>query len=233
MSVRCVWEHNGADTLLWAVNFVGAYTRGASLDEALRKMPREINSYITWAGGPIPDIVEIEIEEESACDLCVRDADSDVLFTREKVPLTRVEYEDLKSLALKSARDFQNLYDSIPDPERPLSPARETFYGPVPRTAEEMYRHTKSVNPYYFGEIGVRADNEGTLFACRKRGFEALEAQPDFLHNSVTEGSYGEYWSLRKLLRRFIWHDRIHGRALYRTATRAFGETTVANPFRF
>ena len=132
MSVRCVWEHNGEDTLLWAVNFVGAYTRGASLDEALRKMPREINSYITWAGGPIPNIVEIEIEEESACDLCVRDADSDVLFTREKVPLTRVEYEDLKSLALKSARDFQNLYDSIPDPERPLSPARGTFTGRFP-----------------------------------------------------------------------------------------------------
>ena len=34
----------------------------------------------------------------------------------------------------------------------------------------------------------------------------------DFLKNPVISGSYGEEWSLRKLLRRFVWHDRIHAR---------------------
>ena len=34
MIINCVWEHNGSDTLLYAVDFVGAYTRGESLGRA-------------------------------------------------------------------------------------------------------------------------------------------------------------------------------------------------------
>lgn len=41
----CVWEHNGNDTLLYATNFVGAYTRGEGLEIAKAKMPQEIASY--------------------------------------------------------------------------------------------------------------------------------------------------------------------------------------------
>ena len=52
-------------------------------------------------------------------------------------------------------------------------------------------------------------------------------------HNAVIEGSYGEAWSLRKVLRRFIWHDRIHAKAMYRMAVKVFGAENVANPFCF
>ena len=31
-----------------------------------------------------------------------------------------------------------------------------------------------------------------------------------------------ETWTLRKLLRRFIWHDRIHARAMVRMMKRTF-----------
>ena len=34
MIINCVWEHNGSDTLLYAANFIGAYTRGESLEIA-------------------------------------------------------------------------------------------------------------------------------------------------------------------------------------------------------
>ena len=34
MKVRCVWEHNGNDSILYAENFIGAFTRGSSLEEA-------------------------------------------------------------------------------------------------------------------------------------------------------------------------------------------------------
>ena len=75
-------------------------------------------------------------------------------------------------------------------------PNRQTFYGQVLRTVFEMYEHTKNVNEYYFGEIGVE-------------------------------------WSLRKLLRRFIWHDRIHAKAMYRMAIKTFGVDAVPNIFQF
>ena len=233
MKIPCFWEHNRGDTLLYAVDLPGAFTRGESLSVAIAKMPAEIKSYLAWKGDPVPALIEIVIAEEKESELDIRDADSDAIFDCEKAPLTRAEYETLKSLALRSAKDFQSLYESIPDKNAGLSPLRKTFYGQVPHTAREMYEHTKNVNAYYFGEIGVDTDNDGDIFACRLRGFEALEAQPDFLHMPVIEGSYGEYWSLRKVLRRFIWHDRIHARAMYRMALKVFGSKNVANPFCF
>ena len=233
MTINCVWEHNGNDTLLYAVDYIGAYTRGESLEIAKAKMPGEIVSYLKWLGDDTSDNIEVVITQEKDSELAIKDADSDVLFECEKAPLTADEYEKLKALALKSAKDFLALYDSIPDKSATAIAERKTFYGQVPRTADEMYEHTKNVNEYYFAEIDVDADNGGTIYECRKRGFEALEAKPDFLVNAVIEGSYGEDWSIRKVLRRFVWHDRIHARAMYRMAIKVFGAENVANPFMF
>ena len=233
MKVYCVWEHNGDDTLLYAVDYIGAYTRGESLEIAKAKMLGEIVSYLKWLGEDTSDNIEVVITQEKDSKLAIKDADSDVLFESEKAPLTADEYEKLKALALKSAKDFLALYDSIPDKSATAIAERKTFYGQVPRTADEMYEHTKNVNEYYFAEIEVDADNSGTIYECRKRGFEALETNPDFLQNNVIEGSYGEDWSLRKVLRRFVWHDRIHAKAMYRMAVRLFGESAITNAFRF
>lgn len=232
MKIRCVWEHNGSDSILYAENFAGAYTRGESKEIALQKMIREVESYLEWKGAAVPDSLETMIVQEKASLLAISDADSDVLFEEEKRPLTRAEYEELKALALKSAQDFLDLYEAIPDRNKSCLPIRKTFYGQVPRTASEMYEHTKNVNDYYFGEIGVETDHEGTIVECRQRGFAMLEGQPDFLENRVCLGSYGEEWSLRKVLRRFIWHDRIHAKAMYRMAIRTF-DGNIPNVFHF
>ena len=233
MVIRCIWEHNGSDTLLYAENFIGAFTRGASKEIALNKMPDEIKAYLKWRGESVTEIFAPEIIEEKQSELNIADADSDVIFDSEKQPLTKEEYLELKALALKSSEDFLTLYNSIPDKDKTCLPKRKTFYGDVPITANEMYEHTKNVNSYYFGEIGVDADNCGTILECRQRGFELLERQADYLNNKVFDGSYGEQWSLRKVLRRFIWHDRIHAKAMYKMAVSTFGKDSIPNIFEF
>ena len=233
MKIRCVWEHNGDDSIIYSDNFIGAFARGRTKDIALGKMADEVRAYLHWRNGLEPENLEPEIVQEKISELNVSDADSDVLFEAEKEALDFAEYEELKTLALRSAKDFLTLYESIPDKNRSCLPSRQTFYGQAPRTALEMYEHTKNVNAYYFGEIGVDADNEGSISSCRARGFERLETHPGFLRNTVFEGSYGEEWSLRKLLRRFIWHDRIHAKAMYRMAVKTFGAGAVPNIFHF
>lgn len=233
MIVNCVWEHNGEDSILYANNFVGAFTRGASKEEAIRKMPEEIRRYQLWRGEIPVDEYDIEIVQEKASDLQIRDADSDVLFATEEKPLTAGEYQYLKNLALKSAEDFWALYRSFPDKHKSALPYRKTFYGSAPRTAEEMYQHTKNVNEYYFSEIGAEADNDGTIVSCRARGFDALESIPGYLFLEAVTGSYGERWSVRKVLRRFIWHDRIHAKAMYRMGILTFGAGAVPDVFGF
>ena len=231
MIIRCIWEHNGDDTLLYAEEYPGAYARGESLEEALGKMEAEIHSFLRWSGQPCDGALETMVVQEKNSNLAIRDADSDVIFDSERMPLTLGEYLRLKEFVLRSAHDFWALYESIPDKEHSCLAERSTFYGAVPRTAEEMYQHTKSVNAYYFGEIGVEADNGETIAECRKRGFARLESMPDFLTLPPCEGNYGEEWSLRKMLRRFLWHDRIHAKAMYRMAVKTFGQSE--NPFCF
>lgn len=231
--MKLVWEHNGNDTLLYSVDYVGAYSRGESLDIALSKMNAEIESYCLWQNKNVEQDFNFEIVQEKKSDLQIADADSDILFDSEKETLSQKEYEELKALVLKSASDFHSLYSSIPNKNESCLPKRKTFYGDVPRTALEMYEHTKSVNSYYFGEIGIDADNEGTIYDCRKRGFELLEQTKGFLVNSIIEGSYDELWSLRKMLRRFLWHDRIHAKAMYRMAVKTFGIEKGRNTFNF
>lgn len=198
------------------------------LSKVLRSFDKNFERlHLTW------DVPEPEIIQEKVSTLTISDADSDVLFDEEKKPLSMAEYEELKSLALKSARDFLTMYEAVPDKDKSVLPVRQTFYGEIPRSAYEMYEHTKNVNAYYFGEIGVQADNNGTIEECRKRGFELLEHQPEFLENKVYLGSYDEEWSLREVLRRFIWHDRIHAKAMYRMAVKTFGNDVVPNVFSF
>ena len=233
MIIRCVWEHNGDDSLLYADQFAGAFTRGSSLQEAMLKIPEEIRRYQLWKGEAPFDGYEIEIVQEKKSDLQIKDADSDVLFQTEEASLTEEEYRSLKSVAMKSAEDFHALYLSFPDKNKSSRPRRKKFYGDVHRTAEEMYQHTKNVNSYYFSEIGIDADNEGSIVSCRSRGFDALEAVPGFLSMEAVTGSYDERWSVRKVLRRFIWHDRIHAKAMYRMGISVFGADTIPDVFGF
>ena len=95
--MRFVWEHNGADTLLYSVDCVGAYSRGENLDVAISKIQAEIASYSLWRNQNIDQDFEVEIVQEKNSSLQISDADSDVIFDSEKEPISQKEYEELKN----------------------------------------------------------------------------------------------------------------------------------------
>ena len=70
------------------------------------------------------------------------------------------------------------------------------------------------------------------IYANRMQALSELEDLPDFLSGKVYTADDGEEWTMRKVLRRFLWHDRIHAKAMWRTAKALWGED-VANPFYF
>lgn len=234
MKVQAIDEYNEEGHLIYAQNYMGAFVRGKTKEEALKKFKSEILQYAKWRGIKVESAYcRITVVQEKLSALKVCDADSDVLFDSEKPPLLLKEYQKLKSLTLKSAKDFLTLYSFIPNKNQTTLAPRQTFYGKLPLTAEEMYQHTKNVNAYYFGEIGLSAENTPDIYTCRLKGFEELEKQPDFLENKTYEGSGNELWTLRKLCRRFVWHDRIHAKAMYKMAVNLCGKERVKNPFYF
>lgn len=233
MLIEAIDEYNGDGHLMFACNFIGAFARGRTAKEAIGKFPKEIERYCRWRGVRPAGEYTVKITERKKSDLQISDADSDVIFESERTPILADEYAALRALALKSAADFETLYQSIPIKNKALVPCRKSFYGNIPSTASEMYAHTKNVNDYYFGEIGVAATNEPSILDCRVMAFEQLEKQPDYLQNTVFDGSFGEEWSLRKVCRRFVWHDRIHAKAMARAAAKMFGKENITDPFGF
>lgn len=234
--IRVVMEYNKDGYLLYAENYCGAFTRGKTKEAAISKFPNEIRQYKKWITGgkeELEEDYEVIIVQKKESNLQVCDADSDVIFETEKYQLEKEEYEYLKELAIKSAKDFQKLYDSVPDKKYSTLKMRKTFYGTVPRTAKEMYVHTNDVTNYYVGEIGVKIDNIEDIVLNRIHAIECIEKLPNYLENKVFIGSYNEEWSLRKVLRRFIWHDRIHAKAMYKMATKIWSREELENPFYF
>lgn len=229
--IQAVLEYNDNGCLLYAEHYPGAFARGKTPEEAIRKLPVDVEQYCRWSG-LIPER-EVQVVQRSQTALQVCDADSEVLFESEKMLLSTIEYEKLKCLALRSAKDFQVLYDSIPDKDRSGLPVRKTFYGEVPRTARQMYEHTNGVTNYYSGQLGVKMENPSSIMEGREEAFHRIERLPGFLEAPPIMGDYEEFWSLRKVLRRFIWHDRIHARAMYRMAVSLWEKDTLANPFFF
>ena len=232
--MKAVCEFNENGYLIYSVDYPGAYVRGASENEALAKFGGELRSYLRWSGVEQPpyDAPEIEIVERHLSGLQICQADSDVLFATEREPLTETEYERLKLLVLKSARDFRRLYESIPNPDISGRPPRRCFYGPVPRTPREMYEHTNRVTSYYTGAFGLETGDVPDIYLNRMQALSELETLPDFLDCRVYTAPDGETWTIRKSLRRFLWHDRIHAKAMWRTASALWG-SSIENPFFF
>lgn len=229
--MKAALEYNENGCLLWSLDCPGAFARGTSREETLVKLSADVEAFCRWSESEILCGAAEIAQEKYQPEMKIEDADSDLLFEWERQPLSREEYDTLRTLVLKSARDFETLYVSVPDPDAPLGEERRTFYGAYPNTARKMYEHTNSVTSYYVGEMGAEVNNLPGFYENRLNGLNALEQIPDFLNLPVIEGSYGELWSVRKVMRRFLWHDRIHARAMYRRAKTVFGE--VVDPFRF
>ena len=62
--IRCVWEHHGEDSLLHAIDYAGAFTRGPNRACAEGKMGEEIASYLEWSHGAPPDAWTVEVVQE-------------------------------------------------------------------------------------------------------------------------------------------------------------------------
>ena len=234
--IEVIAEYNEHGAMLWADAYPGAYSRGETVSGALEKFPKALSEYAAWAhGAPLPNLAESDFVVTHAyqTELRVDDADSDVLFPSERLPMDMTEYTQKKQLCIRSAQDFEKLVASIPQKDRALKKSRRTFYGKIPCSAREMAEHTNNTLEYYADAIGVPFENEGGLLENRKRLFRAIESAPDFLAPRVFTAGDGELWTLKKLLRRLIWHDRIHAHALYRRAITFWQKERIANPFCF
>ena len=227
-------EYNDRGVQAFADEYAGAFARGKTEREALEKLPHSIAEDRVWSGrGGCGTDERLLVIERIRSDAFVEDGGTTALFASERLPMDMTEYTQKKALCLKSARDVRTLFDSIPQKDRALVKSRQTFYGRIPQTSREMLRHINDAIVCSAACADVPFAPCDDLVENRIRLFRALEAMPNFLENRVRTADDGELWTRKKLLRRILWHDRIHARAMYRKAITFWQKDRIKNPFRF
>ncbi len=219
-SVSVALETNGKGFLGYIVELPGAFIRGRTEQEALGKISPEVNSYLRWLGNdPGTFRVRARFAQRHRCKLTIEDADTEILLDADKGDVTPEEFDKLKELAMYSGRTFVQLYDNARfkdwvDEAR----IRKTFYGDNKKTIREIFDHVKRTQYYYLSRAGLPIrENEKEDFAkIRRSCFQSITALFAKDRNSRVYNIDNEEWTIKKVLRRFIWHDRIHGKAIAR-----------------
>ncbi len=211
-----VLETNGKGFMGWTAELPGAFARGGTRDEVLRKIAGDVADCAAWLDEPVPD-GEVRAESTVVTGAVVEDGDTTILLEHDRRPYASdAEFDrDCGRMDL-SARKLQRLYDACPRRDAVVAgKVRATFYGEVPATIEAQLRHVVGCHQYYLWSAGIEAALPGELLAGR-RGLVGLlrvrfRAEGNWFH-----GAPDEDWTLRKVVRRVVWHDRLHARAMAR-----------------
>jgi hypothetical protein len=250
-------ETNGRGFIGFIVDLPGGYVRGKTEAEAVSKAGLEVSRYLAWVGldrglggggggGGMPRSFVVQRQTTTAS---VDQGDTMMLLDADRPKMRPEEFRALSDLVLYSGETFESAYQgaklkSWTDESRLPLP---TFYGQRPCTIEQVYSHVRRTQTYYLSRLGLPLQ-DGDFMMMRRLAVNSL--RNEFEHGARgSNGSSsralvtleGETWTLRKVLRRFVWHDRIHAKAILRIMRRqeqlglvgtAVGELVV-DPFHF
>jgi len=216
--VSIAFETNGKGCMGFIVELPGAFVRGRTEEEAIAKVNREVNLYLKWLTLEQKHDYTIEVVQIHRSSLMVEDADNEILLDVDKKMLDEEEFQSLINLVWDSGETFFNLFSSSKfkdwiDKAR----VRKTFYGENPKTIQEIFSHVKDCQHYYLSRTGITSEEKEEDF-IKTREFCLAEIEKIYHknNNSLIFNVDSELWTLKKILRRFIWHDRIHGKAITR-----------------
>lgn len=216
------FETNGKGYLGYIVELAGAFIRGETEEEALEKVPKEVSSYLRWLNiKPVKDY-SVQIVQRHHSNLMVEDADSEILLEADKGALEEGRYKNLLDIVLHSGETFLRIYESVAFKDWvDESRIRKTFYGENPKTIREIFEHVKRCQYYYLSRMRVEFDVEEEDFPkIRPFCLQKLQDLYRQHNNLLIVDIDNKQWTLKKVLRRFIWHERIHARAMMRILER-------------
>ena len=231
-------ETNGRGYIGYLVALPGAFIRGQTADMALGKTAAEVLAYCRWREVTPPSPIRYRVVHEFRSAAAVEEADSTILLEAERRPLTEGEFAELSDLMTLSATSFESLCRRARFPDW-VDAARvgATFYGPRPSTIAEIGRHVLQTQFYYLSRLQpAEPVVAGEVMAIRRLAVDRLTRLFRRQNNVYAVDRDGESWTLRKVLRRFVWHDRIHAKAIVKLLRRQAAAGLIGaydDPFRF
>lgn len=210
-------------TQIFIQELPGCYSRSPTLDEAVAKAPLKIREFLDWLRGQGEDIAESDYDIETEISEIVRGnwpvnlGDSQALFKADLRPLERKEVERCIRFIRYAREDFMNLYSSTPKDAKEWKPDQTT-----PRNIKRIAEHVADVDLFYLERLRARRSMDwplGFLEASNELAIMRLSnLSEDEMNCTVSQHNPGgwtgttepEGWTARKVLRRFVWHERLH-----------------------
>ncbi len=222
-SMNIIYETNGLGFLGWIEYYPGAYVRGKTIKEAELKIENELNEYANWLNIKInSDKCICQIIKNST--LHIEDADSNIIFDSELTEFyDNSEFDYFLDLVLISGKKTELLYQKLQNKDK-IDPymQRQTFYGNVYSTINEQFKHIIKVQNYYLEQISTNMKDCNDFNMNRDVFVLKLKEKYKSEKNKIYEND-DEVWTIKKIIRRIIWHDRIHSKAMLRMDIRNKG----------
>lgn len=230
--------------MAWVQEYVGCTSHGRSREEAVRLVPDALRSFWSWLrehGEPdVPeDDEEIVISEVVTCRVGSRlvDGDSEGFFSFDQAPVVPSEFERALRFMAYARSDVVALAQDLGD-------GLHRVVGRSGRSVGATLGHLAFADLWYAQRVGRVLDGTWeTYLLDRLRNISVDWLQHSFLEEGrgdmsfVTPDAWGgtgreETWTLAKALRRYVWHDLIHMRAMRRSLCGGEGKVrayTTAN----
>ena len=209
-------ESNGRGVMGFIVDLPGGFVRGRTEAEAMSKVGAEASRYLAWVGMEANERVRGFVVQRCVSRLTVEDGDTLILLDADRRRMRPDEFHPLSDLALFSGQTFEALYQGA-ELKRWVDPAKEraTFHGPCPSSIEAAHSHVAKTQAFYLSRLGLPLQ-EGDFMMMRRLALSLLRKEFDAHNNGPPVAVDGELWTLKKVLRRLVWHDRIHAKAVVR-----------------
>jgi predicted RNase H-like HicB family nuclease len=194
---------------------LGCFAVGSTPDEALERLRRTITEYLTWlishdeAPAPSADTAEVEIEiaEEVSTPGSYprRPGESLAFFAAEEEPLSYHDLQTAVRLMEHARRDLLEFLRDVPETLLHWQP------GPDEWSIAETLLHMAHAEASYIARLDEQSERTPfpQLTAIRSWAYHRLGRLTEVELSRVTVHR-GEKWSARKVLRRFLEHDREH-----------------------
>ncbi|MGC8488353.1 MAG: type II toxin-antitoxin system HicB family antitoxin [Clostridia bacterium] len=220
--------------MAWVAELPGCYARGRTSQEAVAKIPLAVEEYCVWlrAHGEelqSPGTVEVAALESVQVESDLGLGLSSGLFSFDRQPVE----QSVSALALRAASyaraDLMSLVIGL-GPTAPSEPLEGTT-----RTLAQTLDHLVVTDLWYAIRLlppNALEERAYLLSAIRDACLPAMaewadESEPATPHTypsltldrdveALPGESASEAWTGYKVLRRYVWHDRLHYRALMR-----------------
>jgi len=210
-------------TQLFVQELPGCYSRSPSFDEAVAKAPLKIRGFLEWLrahGEHIPDSdfeIATEVSEIVRGNWPVNLGDSQALFEADLRPLGRTEVERCIRFIKYARQDFMDLYSSAPKDAQEWKPDQSTQ-----RHIKRIAEHIAEVDLFYMERLKARrsgewpldfleVSNEMTTLRLSYLSEDEMNCIMSYHRPGGWTGtSEPEGWTARKVLRRCVWHERLH-----------------------